>query len=84
MDSRKVSSLSVKSDGSDSSLPRGSNLILEEIGSIPISEVNFILNSLFFAINYLFYFSYNFFSDLTYSIYLRLDIRVCVCLTFDI
>ncbi len=44
MDSRKVSSLSVKSDGSDSSLPRGSNLILEEIGSIPITEVTYYNN----------------------------------------
>ncbi len=44
MDSRKVSSLSVKSDGSDSSLPRGSNLILEEIGSIPITEVIYYNN----------------------------------------
>ena len=76
MDSRKVSSLSVKSDGSDSSLPRGSNLILEEIGSIPISEVNFILNSLFFPIHHLF--SYNFFSDLTYSIHILKVRYLCV------
>ena len=39
MESRKVSSLSVKSDGSDSSIPRGSNLILEQIGQISASEV---------------------------------------------
>jgi len=38
MDSRKVSSLSVKSDGSDSSLNRGNNLILEQIGEISASE----------------------------------------------
>lgn len=39
MESRKVSSLSVKSDGSDSSIPRGTNLILEQIGQISASEV---------------------------------------------
>ncbi len=39
MESRKVSSLSVKSDGSDSSLKVGNNLILEKIGEIALSEV---------------------------------------------
>ena len=38
MESRKVSSLSVKSDGSDSSLKFGNNLILEKIGEVAISE----------------------------------------------
>lgn len=38
MDSRKVSSLSVKSDGSDSSVHRGNNLILDQIGEIPVAE----------------------------------------------
>ena len=38
MDSRKVSSLSVKSDGSDSSINRGHNLILEQIGELSVSE----------------------------------------------
>jgi hypothetical protein len=39
MESRKVSSLSVKSDGSDSSLKVGNNLILEKIGEIALGEV---------------------------------------------
>ena len=39
MESRKVSSLSVTSDGSDSSLPRASNLILEQIGTLNVAEV---------------------------------------------
>jgi len=38
MDSRKVSSLSVKSDGSDSSVNRGHNLILEKIGELSANE----------------------------------------------
>jgi len=38
MDSRKVSSLSILSDGSDSSVSRGINLILEKIGQISVSD----------------------------------------------
>ena len=38
MDGRKVSSLSTLSDGSDSSLNTGVNLVLEEIGQISVSE----------------------------------------------
>lgn len=38
MDSRKVSSLSILSDTSDSSISRGMNLILEKIGQISVSD----------------------------------------------
>jgi len=40
MDSRKVSSLSILSDTSDSSISRGMNLILEKIGQISVSDAN--------------------------------------------